>query len=86
MILSLILGHNGVVELLLKRGVDVDERSSKGWSALDFAVLNGHVMSANTLIFYGAIVDDGPKVCSSVSTERNSNQGSSSFGLVLPFL
>mmetsp|Transcript_6234 Transcript_6234/g.18805 ORF Transcript_6234/g.18805 Transcript_6234/m.18805 type:complete len:1604 (+) Transcript_6234:403-5214(+) len=55
-------GHNGMVELLLDRGADVDERSSKGWSALDFAVLNGHVTSANTLIFYGAIVDDGPKV------------------------
>ncbi|KAJ8907342.1 hypothetical protein NDN08_007456 [Rhodosorus marinus] len=55
-------GHDGVVELLLERGVDVDERSSKGWSALDFAVLNGHVTSASALIFYGAIVDEGPKV------------------------
>lgn len=54
--------HPEVVELLLSRGANVNEVSSKsGWSALDFAVLNGHADCAVTLLEHGATVTDNCK-------------------------
>lgn len=51
--------HYDVVELLLRRGANVNELTSKsGWSSLDFAVLNGHSESAIVLLQRGAIVTE----------------------------
>lgn len=52
-------GHHDVVDLLLRRGACVDEVTSKSeWSALDFAVLNGHAECALTLLKHGSSVTD----------------------------
>lgn len=54
--------HQEVVELLLSRGANVNEVTTKrGWSALDFAVLNGHAECAVTLLEHGAVVTDNCK-------------------------
>lgn len=54
--------HTDVVELLLRRGSNVNEVTTKsGWSALDFAVLNGHADCAVSLLEHGAIVTDNCK-------------------------
>eukprot|EP00178_Gracilaria_changii_P023792 TRINITY_DN718_c0_g1_i1.p1 TRINITY_DN718_c0_g1~~TRINITY_DN718_c0_g1_i1.p1 ORF type:complete len:2019 (+),score=268.01 TRINITY_DN718_c0_g1_i1:1349-7405(+) len=51
--------HHDVVEVLLNRGANVNELTLKsGWSALDFAVLNGHSESAVILLQHNAIVAD----------------------------
>eukprot|EP00177_Eucheuma_denticulatum_P002987 GFKZ01005374.1.p1 GENE.GFKZ01005374.1~~GFKZ01005374.1.p1 ORF type:complete len:2130 (-),score=277.76 GFKZ01005374.1:64-6453(-) len=55
-------GHHDVVELLLERGANVNEVTTKsGWSALDFSVLNAHAECAITLLKYGARVTDNCK-------------------------
>ncbi|CDF39250.1 unnamed protein product [Chondrus crispus] len=60
--LSASKGHHEVVDLLLTRGAFVNEVTSKsGWSALDFAVLNGHAECAVTLLNHGATVTDNCK-------------------------
>lgn len=52
-------GHHDVVDLLLDRGANVNLRTVKsGWSSLDFAVLNGNVECAVTLLEHGAVVTD----------------------------
>lgn len=54
--------HHEVAELLLSRGADVNEVTTKrGWSALDFSVLNGHANCAITLLKHGAFVTDNCK-------------------------
>lgn len=54
--------HQEVVTLLLSRGANVNEITTKrGWSALDFAVLNGHAECAVTLLKHGATVTDNCK-------------------------
>lgn len=54
--------HQEVAELLLSRGANVNEVTTKsGWSALDFAVLNGHADCAVTLLEHGATVTDNCK-------------------------
>jgi ankyrin repeat protein len=55
-------GHKDVVELLLRRGASVDARTEKGgWTALDFAVLNGHPACAIALLEHGATVTDNAR-------------------------
>lgn len=54
--------HLEVTQLLLSRGANVNEVTTKsGWSALDFAVLNGHADCAVTLLQHGATVTDNCK-------------------------
>lgn len=54
--------HQEVVELLLRRGANVNEKTTKRkWTALDFAVLNGHAECAVTLLEHGAFVSDNCK-------------------------
>lgn len=54
--------HHEVVDLLLSRGANVNESTTKsGWSALDFAVLNGNAECAVTLLKHGAMVTDNCK-------------------------
>jgi len=67
MLLAASKGHTGFVKLLLENAVDPNLRSSKGWSALDFSVLNSHVITALALIENGALVDDQSKHCGRTS-------------------
>lgn len=54
--------HQKVVGLLLRRGASINDVTTKGgWSALDFAVLNGHAECAVTLLEHGATVTDSCK-------------------------
>eukprot|EP00178_Gracilaria_changii_P027130 TRINITY_DN844_c0_g1_i1.p1 TRINITY_DN844_c0_g1~~TRINITY_DN844_c0_g1_i1.p1 ORF type:complete len:1775 (-),score=219.69 TRINITY_DN844_c0_g1_i1:792-6116(-) len=51
--------HYEVVDALIRRGAEVNELTPKSrWSALDFAVLNGHSESATILLQHGATVSD----------------------------
>lgn len=60
--LSASKGHKDVVALLLRRGANVDARTEKGgWTALDFAVLNGHAACATILLENLALVSDTVK-------------------------
>lgn len=70
-------GHKEVVELLLRRGASVDARTEKGgWSALDFAVMNGHSASAILLLDYSATVtDNARKIGSSSLVQVAARQG-----------
>lgn len=52
-------GNQEVVELLLRRGASVDASTDNSrWTALDFAVLNGHETCAVVLLKHGATVSD----------------------------
>lgn len=55
-------GHTEVVELLLAHGADVNSRTAKLWTALDFAVLNAHPSCAHALLDHGAYVDPKSKL------------------------
>ncbi len=55
-------GNQEVVELLLRRGASVDAATDNSkWTALDFAVLNGHAACAVVLLKHGATVSDNCK-------------------------
>nr|XP_029730251.1 uncharacterized protein LOC115267411 [Aedes albopictus] len=55
--LAVIHGHRNLVQLLLRRGVDINVRSTDGWSALHYAVQHKRVAISKLLIDKGIDVN-----------------------------
>ncbi|MEU2991975.1 ankyrin repeat domain-containing protein [Streptomyces griseoincarnatus] len=54
LVLAATCGHPDVVELLLDRGADIEDRDVKGWSPLEWAVSFGQVEAVQLLLARGA--------------------------------
>lgn len=54
---SIILGKEEIIELLVESGVDVNQRDSNNFTALDWAAAQDHAIAAEILINSGADVE-----------------------------
>jgi len=60
-------GHGEIVDLLIQYNADIQARTSKGWTPLDLAVLNGHTACVKRLLSHGATVDNKVKTLGKMS-------------------
>ncbi|XP_062276972.1 ankyrin repeat domain-containing protein 7-like [Scomber scombrus] len=64
-------GQIGMLRLLLRYEADITLKDTKGWSADDYAVMNGHHPCSLLIIEHGTQRKDGPSLSQGPSKKKN---------------